>query len=55
LVELLAEGFVTNEIQHQESSPSKKIYTITKEGLEELKEWVLSSPELPEWKKPLSY
>lgn len=52
LVELLDEGFVTNEVQHQESSPSKKIYTITKEGLAELKEWVFSSPELPELKKP---
>jgi PadR family transcriptional regulator, regulatory protein AphA len=42
---------VTNEIHHQESSPSKKVYTITKEGLEELKEWVISSPEPPEFKK----
>jgi len=50
LVELVHEGFVTNEVQHQESSPSKKIYTITKEGLAELKEWVLSSPEPPELK-----
>lgn len=52
LLELLDEGFVTNEVQHQESSPSKKIYTITKEGLAELKEWVISSPEPPELKKP---
>jgi PadR family transcriptional regulator, regulatory protein AphA len=51
LVELLEEGLVTNEIHHQESSPSKKIYTITKEGLEELKNWVLTSPEPPEFKK----
>lgn len=51
LVQLLDEGFVTNEVQHQESSPSKKVYTITDEGLAELKEWVLSSPELPELKK----
>lgn len=51
LVELLDEGFVTNEVQHQENSPSKKIYTITGEGIAELKDWVLSSPELPEFKK----
>lgn len=51
LVELLNEGFVTNEVLHQESSPSKKIYTITEAGLAELKDWVLSSPELPEFKK----
>lgn len=50
LVELLDEGFVSNEVHHQESSPSKKVYTITAEGLAELKEWVLSSPEAPELK-----
>ncbi len=51
LVEILEEGFVTHEVRHQESSPSKKIYTITEEGLAELREWVLSSPEPPEFKK----
>lgn len=51
LVELHDEGFVTNEVYHQESSPSKKVYTITGEGLGELKRWVLSTPEPPEFKK----
>jgi DNA-binding PadR family transcriptional regulator len=51
LVELLDEGYVTNEVYHQESSPSKKIYTITEAGLAALKEWVLSIPEAPESKK----
>lgn len=48
LVQLHNEGLVTNEIQHQESGPSKKIYTITEKGLSALREWVLSSPELPQ-------
>lgn len=51
LVELLDEGFVTGEVHHQESSPSKKIYTITEEGTAELKDWVLSTPQAPEFKK----
>jgi DNA-binding PadR family transcriptional regulator len=51
LLELLDEGFVTSEVHHQESSPSKKIYTITNEGLAELKEWVISTPEPTEFKK----
>lgn len=51
LVELLKESYVTSETQHQDGSPSKKIYTITAEGLAELKDWVLSAPEPPEWKK----
>jgi PadR family transcriptional regulator AphA len=51
LLQLHEEGYVTNEVLHQESSPSKKIYTITEEGLMKLKEWVLSNPEAPEFKK----
>jgi len=51
LVKLHDKGFVTNEVEYQESSPSKKVYTITKEGISELKDWVLSSPEPPEFKK----
>lgn len=50
LVQLLDDGLVTNEIKHQESSPSKKIYSITDEGMLRLKEWVLEEPELPELK-----
>ncbi len=52
LIHLQDEGFVTSETQHQESLPSKKIYTITDEGISELKEWLISSPEAPEFKKP---
>ncbi|MGE5630925.1 MAG: DUF4180 domain-containing protein [Caulobacteraceae bacterium] len=51
LVQLQDEGLVVSEVQHQESSPSKKIYTITEDGLAELKEWILSSPEPPDFKK----
>ncbi len=51
LVQLLDDGLVTNKVLHQESSPSKKLYTITTEGSAALKEWVLSTPELPEFKK----
>ncbi|WP_246120404.1 PadR family transcriptional regulator [Cohnella terricola] len=51
LVQLLAEGLATNEVRHQESAPSKKIYTITAEGLSELRSWTLSAPEPPEFKK----
>lgn len=50
LIELLDEGLVTGKVQYQESSPSKKIYTITDEGLKKLKNWVLSESNLPEFK-----
>lgn len=51
LTSLEDEELVTSEVIHQENSPSKKIYTITEEGLKELKEWVVSSPEAPDIKK----
>ncbi len=51
LLELNAEGFVTSETQHQDGSPSKKIYTITEDGLAELRLWTLTAPEAPEIKK----
>ena len=51
LVELLDAGFVTNEVQHQESSPSKKIYTITEAGAAELRRLGGAEPEPPEFRK----
>ena len=48
LVQLHAEGLVTQEIQYQEFLPAKKTYTITEKGRAALKAWVLSTPELPE-------
>lgn len=50
LVQLLDKGYVTNEVQHQDSSPSKKVYSITDAGWSRLKEWVCAEPELPEFK-----
>lgn len=52
LTDLLEKGMVTNVTMHQEGSPTKKIYEITSEGLAALKEWVLSSSEPIEIKKP---
>lgn len=51
LISMEDEELVTSKVIHQDNSPYKKIYTITEEGLKELKEWVISSPEAPEIKK----
>jgi DNA-binding PadR family transcriptional regulator len=48
LIELHQEALVTLEVQHQETHPSRKIYTITDKGRSELRDWVLSSPEPPQ-------
>lgn len=50
LVKLHEEGLVTREIDHQDSGPSRKIYTITAAGEAVLREWLLSPPDLPEIK-----
>jgi PadR family transcriptional regulator, regulatory protein AphA len=50
LVTLHKENLVTREIHQQELLPAKKIYTITKLGLEELNKWILSEPELPQYR-----
>jgi PadR family transcriptional regulator, regulatory protein AphA len=52
LVQLHKDGLVTNEVQHQEHLPSRKIYTVTDKGLESLKTWLISEPELSQARKP---
>lgn len=52
LSELLDRGLVTHITEHQQGAPTKKIYTVTPEGLTDLKEWVLSPSEPSEVKKP---
>jgi DNA-binding PadR family transcriptional regulator len=51
LIKMHEKELVISEVIHQDSSPSKKIYTITEEGLKQLEKWVKSSPEAPEIKK----
>jgi PadR family transcriptional regulator AphA len=48
LIQLHRDGLVTTEVQHQESGPSRKVYTITDQGRAELKQWLLSAPEIPQ-------
>lgn len=50
-VELLDEGFVTKEVQHQDGSPTKNIYTITDDGINEFNNWLLSVTDVPVFKK----
>ena len=53
LVSLHDQGLVTREVQPQENYPARKVYTITEQGREELKKWVLSKPSLPQRKHSL--
>lgn len=51
LNELLYEGYATSEVVHDDKLPTKKIYTITKSGLAELKRQTMKLPEVPYIKK----
>jgi PadR family transcriptional regulator, regulatory protein AphA len=51
LVQLHKDGLVTQEVQQQERYPSRKVYSITEMGLSALRQWLLSSPELPVLRK----
>ena len=48
LVALNRAGFVTQEVQYQESLPAKKLYSITVKGRAALRDWLHTTPELPE-------
>jgi DNA-binding PadR family transcriptional regulator len=48
LVELHKDDLVTLEVQHQDSHPPRKIYTITEKGQAALRQWVLSEPTPPQ-------
>jgi DNA-binding PadR family transcriptional regulator len=52
LIQLHKDGLVDQQVQFQESLPAKKIYTITERGRSELRKWVLSGAELPEYHSP---
>jgi DNA-binding PadR family transcriptional regulator len=47
LARLNKDGRVTLKVVAQEGRPDKKVYAITKRGLEELKRWILAPTEPP--------
>ncbi len=52
LLQLQRDELVTSEVHYQETYPPRKVYTINEKGLSELRNWVGSSPELPQLKNP---
>lgn len=48
LIKLHELGWVSRETQIQEGAPARKIYSITDKGLEELRRWAFSNPEVPQ-------
>jgi DNA-binding PadR family transcriptional regulator len=52
LVALHRQHLVSMEVQNQDKGPSRKRYTITAQGLDELRQRVLSAPEMPQLRHP---
>ena len=52
LVDLHQAELVTVEVQPQGDRPPRKVYTITDQGRDELRRWILSAPELPHLRNP---
>jgi PadR family transcriptional regulator, regulatory protein AphA len=48
LVELHQEEMLACQVQPQQHLPARKVYTITEKGRADLRQWLLSAPELPQ-------
>lgn len=53
LNQMEAQGWLTVEIHPQEGKPSRKIYSITDIGMNELARWLVSKPEITPERNPL--
>jgi PadR family transcriptional regulator, regulatory protein AphA len=53
LVDLHQDELVTIKVEHQDNKPPRKIYTITDKGIEALRQWMRSTPDLPQFRNPL--
>ncbi|HHX77052.1 MAG TPA: DUF4180 domain-containing protein [Firmicutes bacterium] len=50
LVALTRDGLLTKKTVHQDSAPAKIIYELNESGRDELKRWLISDAEVPEFK-----
>jgi PadR family transcriptional regulator, regulatory protein AphA len=48
LVQLHQDGLVSLTVESRENGPNRKLYAITPRGLEVLRQWVPTEPELPQ-------
>ncbi|MEZ4669895.1 MAG: PadR family transcriptional regulator [Anaerolineae bacterium] len=53
LVALHEQGMVTLEVQQQTDHPPRKLYSITESGRAVLRQWLLTTPELPQSKSAI--
>jgi DNA-binding PadR family transcriptional regulator len=53
LSELHDQGLVTVEEQQQSNKPPRKLYTLTDQGQQRLRDWLQSTPDVPQFQNPL--
>ena len=53
LNQMESQGWLTAKVEPQEGKPSRKVYSITDEGRNELKRWLVSKPEITPERNPL--
>jgi DNA-binding PadR family transcriptional regulator len=53
LLGLSRQGQATVEIQQPAEGPARKLYSITAEGRQALRDWLLTEPELPQFRLPI--
>ncbi len=51
MIQLHDDGWVSKTIEDQIGAPNRHVYTITDEGIQALREWAGTEPELPSSKK----
>jgi DNA-binding PadR family transcriptional regulator len=52
LSQMESQGWLTAKVEPQEGKPSRKVYSITDEGVRELKQWLESQPVMPPERNP---
>lgn len=52
LIKLHQDGWVTKTIENQVGAPDRHVYAVTTAGLDALKDWVVTTPDPPQSKKP---
>lgn len=53
LNQMQAQGWLTVTVEHQEGRPSRKVYTVTGAGREEMRRWLAKAPDVPSPRLPL--
>jgi PadR family transcriptional regulator AphA len=53
LNQMESQGWLTSQIEPQEGKPSRKIYSVTDEGMKEITHWLVSKPEITPERNPL--